>query len=87
MKTTLDIPDALFRRVKARAAMQGQSMKVFVVDALRARMRPSSEEIPETGQPAWRRVYGALKREREAVRQVQAVIDREFETVSPDDWK
>jgi hypothetical protein len=87
MKTTLDIPDLLFRRVKARAAIQGQSMKVFVVDALRARMQTAAAEDGKTSQPEWRNVYGALKRDRAEVRKVQAIIDEEFEKVNPDDWK
>jgi hypothetical protein len=36
MKTTLDIPDPLFKRVKARAAMEGRKLKHWVTSALRA---------------------------------------------------
>jgi hypothetical protein len=31
MRTTLDLPDPLFRSLKARAAMEGSSLKDFVV--------------------------------------------------------
>ena len=34
MKTTLEIPDAVFRQVKARAAMEGIKLKDIVADAL-----------------------------------------------------
>jgi hypothetical protein len=34
MKTTLEIPDALFKRVKARAAMKGLKLKDVVASAL-----------------------------------------------------
>jgi hypothetical protein len=34
MRTTVDLPDALFRRAKAHAAMQGQALKDLVADAL-----------------------------------------------------
>lgn len=30
MRTTLDLPDALFRRLKARAALEGHSMKDLI---------------------------------------------------------
>src|SRR6266436_2433914 len=36
MKTTLEIPDPLFRKVKAKAAMEGLKMKDLVASALDA---------------------------------------------------
>jgi hypothetical protein len=36
MKTTLDIPDDLFREVKAKAALEGLKLKDLVAEALRA---------------------------------------------------
>ena len=38
MKTTLEIPDPLFRRVKSRAVMQGVKLKDFVPRLLEAGM-------------------------------------------------
>lgn len=38
MKTTLEIPDSLFRRVKTRAVMQGMKLKEFVPRLLEAGM-------------------------------------------------
>lgn len=32
MRTTLDLPDALFRKVKAKAAMEGVSLKQLLTD-------------------------------------------------------
>lgn len=34
MRTTVDLPDALFRRTKALAALQGSSMKDLIVRAI-----------------------------------------------------
>jgi hypothetical protein len=34
MRTTIDLPDALFRRAKATAAAQGLTLKQFVVNAV-----------------------------------------------------
>jgi hypothetical protein len=34
MRTTIDLPDALFRKTKAKAALQGSSMKDLIVRAL-----------------------------------------------------
>ena|ERR1022692_1573991 len=48
MKTTLEIPDPLFRQVKARAAMQGVKLKDVVASALSAYLiRP--QLIPKNG--------------------------------------
>ena len=35
MKTTIEMPDGLFRRAKAAAALQGLSMKDWLTDVLR----------------------------------------------------
>lgn len=44
MRTTLDLPDALFRELKTRAAQQGVKMKellaAFIQDGLRAGKNP-----------------------------------------------
>ena len=34
MRTTIDIPDALFRRTKADAALRGTSMRELIITAL-----------------------------------------------------
>ena len=47
MKTTLEIPDPLFKRVKARAAMDGLKLKDLVSSALSAYLtkpKPSAAE-------------------------------------------
>lgn len=84
MKTTLEIPDAMFRELKARSALAGQSMRIFVVEAI-------EERLHGTGKPAsvrekgWRSVFG--KAPKAAVADIQAVVDREFSSVNLDDWK
>jgi len=35
MRTTLDIPDGIYRRVKAKAAMKGVTLRSYLIDALR----------------------------------------------------
>ncbi|MGI8604501.1 MAG: hypothetical protein ACR2OZ_16130 [Verrucomicrobiales bacterium] len=35
MRTTIDVPDDLFRKVKAKAALEGQSLKDLVTEGLR----------------------------------------------------
>lgn len=38
MKTTIEIPDELFREAKARAAMNGIKLKDLITDALRTKL-------------------------------------------------
>ncbi|MDP6037751.1 MAG: hypothetical protein QGG64_04315 [Candidatus Latescibacteria bacterium] len=38
MRTTIDIPDHLFRRAKAVASLAGKTLKVFVTEALEAQV-------------------------------------------------
>lgn len=39
MKTTIDIPDELFREAKSRAALEGIKLKELVTEALREKLR------------------------------------------------
>jgi hypothetical protein len=34
MRTTIDIPDAMYRRLKARAASEGQSAKMLILQGV-----------------------------------------------------
>ena len=64
MKTTIDIPDALYRRAKIRAAQRGTSLKQLVLDSLEQslglRPPPTQAEkadfdVNEIGFPVYRR--------------------------------
>jgi hypothetical protein len=44
MRTTVDLPDDLFRRVKARAALKGVSLKEFFADLIEKAMSEGFEE-------------------------------------------
>jgi len=43
MKTTLDLPDELFRRVKAEAARQGTSLKELLIQYVENGVRESGQ--------------------------------------------
>ncbi len=48
MKTTLDVPDSLMRRVKIRAASEGRKLKEVIADLLEKGMdSPSAETLPD----------------------------------------
>ena len=82
MKTTLEIPDQLFRKAKATAAERGQSLKEFVTEALRDKLDRGRASAHE---PEWMQGFGLLKRLHKETVRVQSVIDDEFEVIEPED--
>jgi hypothetical protein len=84
MKTTIEIPDPLFRKAKARAAELGQSLKTFMTEALEDKLARNAlhESAPE---PSWMAGFGALRRLHKETTRIQREIDREFETIEPED--
>ena len=84
MKTTIEIPDPLFRKAKSRAAERGQTLKEFVTDALQARLA-TERESGRPGEPPWMGGFGSLRRLRKETARIQGVIDEEFERIEPED--
>jgi hypothetical protein len=83
VKTTFEIPDDLFNRTRATAAIRGQSLNEFVTEALQEHLeRQTGSGSPQRG---WRSVFGQARREE--VESIGAVIAEEFERVNPDDWR
>jgi hypothetical protein len=83
MKTTLDVPDRLYRQIKARAALRGQTIKAFFLDAIRDKL--ALEKGAPSKQTGWRAAFGTARPE--DVAEVQRIIDEEFSRVDPEDWK
>ena len=83
MKTTMEIPDAVFRRAKARAAEEGIPLRQFVTDAVEARLR---EQALERDKP-WLKMAGGLRHLRKETARINRLIEEEFETIDPEMWK
>jgi hypothetical protein len=84
MKTTLELPDPLFRKAKATAAERGQSLKEFVTEALRDKLTLGTGRA-YLSEPEWMKGFGKLRRLRKETIRVQSVVDREFEVIEPED--
>ncbi len=84
MKTTIELPDALFRRAKATAAERGQSLKDFVAEALQEKLS-TRKRHSAVNEPGWMRGFGKLKALQSETRRVQARVDEAFETVEAED--
>jgi hypothetical protein len=83
VKTTLEIPDLLYRRLKASAATQGKTVKALVNEAIVEKLRQPAGPTA----PMWRRGFGQLRHLRKETRQIEQTIDTEFSRVDPDEWK
>jgi hypothetical protein len=83
MKTTLEIPDAVFRRAKAKAAQQGIPLRQFITEAVEAKLSPSRA----AGEKPWMRVAGKLRHLRQETARINRVIEKEFETIEPEAWR
>lgn len=83
MKTTLEIPDPLFRKAKAAAAARGQTLKQLVNEALHEKLSKPERE----GQPGWMKLFGTVKGHSAELRRIDTVIDDEFERLDPEIWK
>lgn len=80
VKTTLEIPDATFRKAKSEAAAKGVPFREFVTQAVDEKLR---QRKPRTGRQAeCMHLAGAFAKtlaQRRETRRIQEVIDREFE--------
>jgi hypothetical protein len=83
MKTTLEIPDPVFRRAKARAAEQGQALREFVTAALQDKL--AKPAVPADDLAPWMRAFGGMRRFRGETARVQRAINREFGVIEPED--
>lgn len=82
MKTTLEIPDGVFRRAKARAAEQNIPLCRFVSDAVADKLQANAP----SRRNARRVLAGRLRHLRKETARVDALIEREFERIEPEEW-
>jgi hypothetical protein len=84
MKTTIEIPDPLFRKAKSKAAERSQTLKEFVTEALQEKLaiNPGKDR---PGEPEWMQGFGKLRRLRKETSRIQARIDEVFEAIEPED--
>ena len=79
MKTTIEIPDALYRRARAAAATEGIRLKALVCEALDRHLRGQTEA------PAWRALAGRLADLRKESAAIDRIVLAEFEHVEDEE--
>lgn len=82
MKTTLEIPDALFRRAKSVSAERGIPLRAFVTEAVEEKLAASSSKKEKP----WVRFAGGLRHLHKETARINGILRREFETIEPEDW-
>jgi hypothetical protein len=81
MKTTLEIPDFLFRRAKSVAAERGIPLRQFVTEAVQEKLRIPPQEKP------WTKHLGKLKHLRRERNQIEQRVEQAFEQVDRELWR
>jgi hypothetical protein len=82
VKTTLEIPDTVFRKAKAKAAERGIPLRQFVTEAVEDKLRGG----PVAGAKPWMKTIGGLKHLHKENVRIQKLIDEEFGKIEPEEW-
>jgi len=82
MKTTLEIPDAIFRRARAKAAENQVPLRQFVSEAVAEKLDAKSP----AGIKARMALAGKLRHLRKETVRISGLIEREFEEREPKEW-
>ena len=80
MKTTLEIPDALFREAKAAAARKGIPFRELVTEALADKLQPARNK-----DKPWMECVGQLHDLRAENARINKLIEKEFRRIEPED--
>jgi hypothetical protein len=51
MRTTVDIPDTLYRELKIRAAIEGSTIKEIILQGVIEKLRNPRPQTPKEGRP------------------------------------
>jgi len=81
VKTTLEIPDFLFRRAKSVAAERGIPLRQFVTEAVQEKLRTTSQDKP------WMKHLGKLKPLHKDRKQIEKRVEQAFEKIDPELWR
>jgi hypothetical protein len=82
MKTTLEIPDAVFRRAKSVAAERGIPFRALVSEALADKLRTARHS-----DKPWMKAFGKLRHLKKETARINRIIEAEFGQIDREDWK
>jgi hypothetical protein len=83
MKTTLEIPDTVFRRAKSMAAKRGIPLREFVTEAVKDKLAAATKG---TEKP-WAKHMGKLKHLRRETARINRIIEEDSEQIDAEMWR
>jgi hypothetical protein len=81
MKTTLEIPDPIFRRAKSVAAERGIPFRQFVTEAVQDKLKTP----PHSGEKPWMKTFGKLRNLHKETARINRIIEEEFDQIEAED--
>jgi hypothetical protein len=81
VKTTLEIPDSLFRQAKSAAAERGIPLREFVTEAVKDKLAATAK----SAERPWMAAFGKLRHLRKETARINRLIEEEFEQVEAED--
>lgn len=82
MRTTLEIPNTIFRRAKAKAAEQGVPLRQFISEAVAEKLGAKARDRER----ACTKLAGKLRHLRKETARITTLIEQEFEGIEPEEW-
>ena len=83
MKTTLEIPDSIFRRAKSVAAERGIPLREFVTEGVKEKLATNAK----TGSKPWVRLMGRLRHLHNETERINRLIEESSEKIDPETWR
>lgn len=83
MKTTLEIPNHIFRRAKAAAAERGIPLREFVTEAVKDKLAADAR----TGEKPWVKHMGKLRHLHRETERINRLIEEDFEKIDVETWQ
>lgn len=83
MKTTLEIPDTVFRRAKAKAAERGIPFREFITEAVKDKLASDAK----ASEKPWIKHLGKLKRLHKETARINRLIAEDSERIDVEMWR
>ena len=86
MRTTIELPDPLFREVKATAARQGLRLKDYIAEALQDKLAIHSPAVEKP----WMKFFGIAANDPEMLAelvQIDQTVAETFEQIEEEEWR
>ena len=85
MKTTIELPDLLFKKAKVAAAEEGKTLKDFFAQAVYERLHRRASENRQ--HKLWEPAFGGLRSLHRENRRIDRIISAEFESIDEEEWR